>query len=121
MNVKFGDDSSNALLDTGASCSIINLGTFESLGLQSKSIPSHNRLVDASGNNMQVLGSSVIGIFIKGYKFSQEMKILNSKSYRNVILGRDLLSKFSNVQFDSKKRRVKLGHYWHYCVSLKPN
>ena len=41
------------------------------------------------------------------------MKILNSKSYRNVILGRDFLSEFSNVQFGFKKQRVKLGHY---CV-----
>ena len=46
------------------------------------------------------------------------MKILNSKSYRNVILGRDFLSKFSNVQFDFKKQRVKLGYYWHSCMKL---
>ena len=52
-------------------------------------------------------------------KFTQEMKILNSKSYRNVILGRDFLSKFSNVQSDFKKQRVKLCPHWHYCVQLK--
>ena len=85
-------------------------------------MPFHNRLVDASGNNMQILGSSVIDIFINGQKFTQEMKILNSKSYRNVILGRGFLSQFSNVQFDFKKQRVKLGLSWHYCVQLtKPS
>ena len=114
LNVTFGNNSSN--LDMGASCSIMDLGTFESLGLQSKASPFHNRLVDASGNNMQILGSSVVEVFIKGHKFTQEMKILNSKSYRNVILGRDFLSKFSNVQFDVRKQRVKLSPYWHYCV-----
>jgi len=67
---------------------------------------------------MQKLGSSVVDIFINRHKFTQEMKILNSKSYRNVILGRDFLSQFSNIQVDFKKRRVKLGPSWHCCVQL---
>ena len=119
LTVKFGNNSSNALLDTGASCSIMDLGTFGSLGLQYKIIPFNNQLTDASGDNMQILGFSVVEVFIKGHKFTQEMKILNSKSYRNVILGRDFLSKFSNVQFDFKTQRLKLGPYWYYCVHLK--
>ena len=68
---------------------------------------------------MQIRGSSVVEIFSKEHKFIQEVKILNSNSYGNVILGRDFLSKFSNVQFDFKKQRVKLGPHWHYCVQLK--
>ena len=100
----------------------MNLGTFGSLGLQSKMFPFHNRLVDASGNNMQIFGSSIVDIFINGREFAQEMISLNSKSYRNVILGRYFLSQFSNTQFDFKKQRVKLGLSWHYCVQLtKPS
>ena len=122
LNVNFGNNSSNTLLDTGASCSIMVLGTFESLRLQSKVIPFHNRLVDASGSNMQILGSSVVDIFLNGHKFTQKMKILHSKSYRNVIPGRDFLPQFSIVQFNFKKQRVKLGPSWHYCAQLtKPS
>ena len=118
MNVKFENNSVNALLDTGASCSLMDMGTFESLGLQSKIIPFPNQLVDASGNDMSIIGSTMVNITIKGHVFSQEMKILNSKTYRNVILGRDFLSKFENVEFDFKKDRVKLGNNWHYCVKI---
>ena len=96
----------------------MDMGTFESLGLQSKIIPFPNQLVDASGKDRSIIGSTMVNISIKGHVFPQEMKILNSKTYRNVILGRDFLSKFESVEFDFKKDRVKLGNNWHYCVKI---
>ena len=67
----------------------MDMGIFESLGLQSKIIPFPNQLVDASGNDMSIIGATMVNISIKGHVFSQEMEILNSKTYRNVILDRD--------------------------------
>lgn len=96
----------------------MDMGTFESLGLKSEIIPFTNQLVDASGNNMSIIGSTMVNISIRGHILSQEIKILNSKTYRNVILGRDFLSKFESVAFDFTKHRVKLGNNWHYCVKI---
>ena len=46
------------------------------------------------------------------------MKVLDSKTYRNVILGRDFLEKFDSVEFYFMHNKVKLYKNWYTCVSL---
>ena len=49
----------------------------------------------------------------------QNFKVLDSKSYNNVILGRDFMSKFPSVEFDFANGKVKLGAVWHQCVNTR--
>eukprot|EP00794_Sanderia_malayensis_P020882 gene20882-22932_t len=46
------------------------------------------------------------------------MKVLDTKTYCNIILGRDFLSNFTTVEFDFSKHRIKLGPDWHDCVTI---
>ena len=46
------------------------------------------------------------------------MKVLDTKTYCNIILGRDFLSNFTTVEFDFAKHRIKLGPDWHDCVTI---
>ena len=80
---------------------------------------SDNELIDASGNKMNIIGSIDINIELNGIHLVQNMKVLNSKTFRNIILGRDFLSHFETVEFDFPKNRIKLGHQWFNCVKIK--
>ena len=70
------------------SCSVIDQGGLERLGLHSRILETHHDLVDASGNGMSIKGSVGLQIAVKDHLIHQNMKMLNSKSYRNMILGR---------------------------------
>ena len=57
LNVRFNDLLTNILIDTGASCSITDIGSVLKLGLLDQ-INSHgDLLINASGNPMDILGS----------------------------------------------------------------
>ena len=60
----------------------MDMVTFESLGLQFKIIPFPNQLFGAAGNDMNIIGSTVVNISIKGA----------------LVLSRDENSKFQNLQ-----------------------
>ena len=115
----FDNKPLNALLDTGASCSIIHFGTIQSLGLDMNIIESTHDLIDASGNNMNIAGSININLQLKGTQLIQNMKVLNSKTFRNVILGRDFLSHFRTVEFDFANKSIKLNNIWCSYVDIK--
>ena len=44
-----------ALIDTGASCSLIDIGNLEKLGLAQLVISTNHRLINASGNDMNIM------------------------------------------------------------------
>ena len=71
-------------------------GTFESLKISEKIESTGETLYDASGKRMDILGIAEIKVHVLGSDkyFFQEFRILNNRSYRNVILGRDLMKKF---------------------------
>ena len=115
----FDDKPLNALLDTGASCSILDLGTIQTLGLDMNIIASTHDLIDASGNNMNIAGSIDINLQLKGTRLLQNMKVLNSKTFRNVILGRHFLSHFRMVEFDFVNKSIKFNNIWCNCVDIK--
>ena len=92
-----------SIIDSGAGTSVMDLGTFESLKLNKKLLlDSKDVLLDASDNKMDILGKVPLKVIIRGTnkEFIHEFQILNRRSYRNVILGRDAMSKFDEVTFD---------------------
>ena len=109
----------NALLDTGASCSLIDIGSLQMLGLGHKIITTEHKLVDASGREMNIIGSVMVTINLGGILIKQNLKVLNAKTYKHVLLGRDFLSNFGTIEFDIVANRVKLGKKWFICVSSK--
>ena len=116
MNHKFANQQINVLIDSGASCSLIDLGSVERLGLQANIKLSDHRLIDASGNSMSIIGDLDIPITTQGINITQNMKVVNTKTYQNVILGRDFLAKFSPVEFDFMHNGIKLGDKWYSSV-----
>ena len=58
---------------------------------------------------MNIGGYIEVNIRIGKIDIRHSMQVLNSKTYRTVLLGRDFLSCFSAVHFDFRKNRVKLG------------
>ena len=119
MKVNCENKTINALLNSGASCSVIDTGTLEMIGLQGSIDNSQHIIIDASGKTMNISGAIDLNLSIKGSNVKQNFKVLNSKSYSNVILGRDFMSKFPSVEFDFANGKVKLGAVWHQCVNAR--
>ena len=97
VNIKFEYSSANALLDTGASCSLIDLGSVQKLQLNSLINSTYHHLVDTSGNNMEIIGSIDVPSTIGNNRFVQNLTVLNALTNRNSILGHNLLGHFDNV------------------------
>ena len=46
------------MIDTGASCSLMDIGTIDKLGFNKHvDQQTHHHLIDASGNNMKIIGT----------------------------------------------------------------
>lgn len=119
VKISFSDSTTNALLDTGASCSLIDIGSLQKLGLEGNIQKSqHDNLIDASGNNMNITGSILMKIKLAGKVLQHRMLVLNTKSFKNVILGRDFLSRFSAFEIDFHNNKIKLGTHWLNCVDI---
>ena len=113
---EFNNVKSNSILDSGAGKSVMDLGTFENLGLDVK-IEDIKKcddvLRDASDNQMDILGIAKIKVHVcgSGKQFMHNFRILNQRSYRNVIMGRDLMRKFKTVTFDFERDAIHLRHH----------
>ena len=110
---KFNNVVANSILDSGAGVSVMDLGTFESLKIGGKirAIEKCNDVLrDASDNQMDILGIAKIKVHVcgSGKHFNHNFRILNHRSYRNVIMGRDLMRKFKVVTFDFEKNAIHL-------------
>ena len=107
----------NTLIDSGASCCIIDKSSFQNLraGEMRKT---NKTFLDASGNNMTIIGSTVLEIRPMG---SREIKrveffVSDSESHRCILLGRNFMGLFNTVTFDFENNRVKFGDQW--CSGL---
>ena len=102
VRTEFNNSIANSIIDSGAGVSVMDLGTFESLKLTEEIKTSQSTLRDASGNAMNILGVAKIRVHVIGTDkiFDQDFNILNDRSYRSVIMGRDLMRKFRSVTFD---------------------
>ena len=121
IGIDLADLRVNALIDTGASCSLIDIGSLEKLGLAQLVNSTNHRLINASGNDMNIMGSIDVEIRVNNKSISHNMKVLNSRSYRNILLGRDFLMHFSSIQFDLRKNRIQLDSIWHDFVRISEN
>ena len=111
----------NALLDSGAGCSILDVATLQKLGLEDKLVKSdYHRLVNASGENMDIIGVVNVNVQIdRGVKpVKHEFKVLNTNWYRTVLIGRDFLKLFGTVKFDFANNKIQLGKTWIKGVNL---
>ncbi len=54
LNLRFGNKDVNAWIDTGATCSLIEIASLQKLGLHTNFKKSKPMLIDASGNNMNI-------------------------------------------------------------------
>ena len=107
---KLNNKDVNATLDTGAGPSVIDFGTLEHLGLSEAVRKRDGGLVNASGDPMEVMGVVDIIVTIQNMRpIMHEFAVINTKSYRNVLLGRDFMKRFKKVTFDFAKNKVKLG------------
>ena len=70
------------LLDTRASCSLIDIGTLERLTLENCVLPSQRQLIDASGNNMNIGGYIEVNTRNGKIDIRHSMQVFNFKAYR---------------------------------------
>ena len=94
-------------LDTGAGPSVIDFGTLEHKGLTDAIKKTDGGLVNASGDDMEVLGIVVIEVKIQNMRaVKQEFQVINTKFYRNVLIGQDFMHLYKRVTFDFQKNCV---------------
>ena len=91
----------------------MDLGTFEMLGVggEIRDIEQCDDVLrDASDNQMDILGIAKILVHVcgSGKRFYHNFRILNQRSYQNVIMGRDLMRKFKTVTFDFENDAIHL-------------
>ena len=112
----------NIILDTGAGASVIDLGTVEHLNLQSRVKSSDcntTNCYDASGNQMNIIGTIHLNISLVGCKMDiwHEFLVLNIRSNRALLMGHDALTKFKTVTFNFENKQVKVGNSWLKIVA----
>ena len=117
VNMKLNNTNVNGTMDTGAGPSVIDFGTLEHIGLAGDMKKPEGGLVNASGDGMEVLGLVDIEVKIQNMQaVKHEFKVINTKSYRNILIGRDFMRRYGRVTFDFHKNRIKLGSVIINCV-----
>ena len=107
------------MFDTGAGRSVIDVGSLEYIGLVDAIKKTPDGLVNASGDSMEVLGVVNIAVKIQNMRtVTHEFTVINTKSYKNILIGRDFMKQFKRVTFDFEKNRLRLGVMWINCVGF---
>ena len=108
------------MIDSGASRSIMDIGTLESLGLQNEIILDPNiGLTDASNNKMAISGRCTLRLYIPEIRKTFRHEFSNVKTYKTLLLGRDFLSDIGPVTIDVQENRVKIDNRWIYGEKSK--
>ena len=81
MKVRFNEVIANAIVDSGAGVSVMDLGTFESLQLGKVLQNSSDTLHDTSGTKMDIIGIAKINVNIIGGNktFCHDFRILHNR------------------------------------------
>ena len=107
VKMKLNDHTTNALLDTGAGKSVIDHGSLTAIGLEDKIRNNEDDLLNASGNQMDIIGEVDIDVKFNGQVVVQTFKVLNTETFSNILLGRD----FSfNIQRESNQPHNQLSN-----------
>ena len=68
---------------------------------------------------MDILGTVNMEVKFNRMKpIVHEFKVLNTRTYSNVLIGQDLMKMFGTVKFDFTKNQVQLGNIWHNGTTL---
>ena len=114
--------NTNALVDTGAGCCVIDLGSVKKFVLTSQIDESFtfSKCLAASGNEMKIAGTIQLDASIIGARgiFSQQFRLLNSESCNNIIVGRDFFKFYEEITFDFHNNRIKVGKSWLQGISI---
>ena len=118
------DNPTNVMLDTGASLSVIDMGTIDHMKLVDniRSIPNNSpKCIDASANLMQIIGTVELKVKLIGTAnvIIHKFRVLNTQSSSNIIFGRDLMKKYDNIEFDFTNNRIRVGRNW--LEGIKPS
>ena len=107
------------MLDSGAGCSIIDVGSLERIGMKDCIARGNNVLINASGHHMDILGIVKIPTRIGNAKLIvHEFKVLNLRTYSNILIGRDYMQLFERITYDFNRNSVRLGNNSIKCVTL---
>ena len=114
LKAEIDNHLTNVLLDSGAGVSIIDSESLKRLNITKQITPTSANLIDASGNQMNILGKVTLSILIKGIYCtkSQEFHVIKTSRAANILLGRDFMEKFGSMTLDFQHNRVKLGKTW---------
>ena len=121
VKCKLMGEDKNCMMDSGAGASLVTRGALANVrGVKLQT--ADKTLVDASGNNIPLLGMTTIPVQITGENkcvVSKNVKfyVSDSKNANCVLLGRNFMKSCGTVTFDFDKNKVKLGDTW--CMGLK--
>ena len=69
---------------------------------------------------MNIIGTVTIKVKLEKLKpYLHEFKVLDSKTYSNVLLGRDFMKQFDSVKFNFVKNKIQIGNVWLNSLSIK--
>ena len=96
-------------MDTGAGISVIDLETVRHLGLESYITQSQTvqNIYEVSGSNIKVIGNIEVSVKLGSVMCTHIIRVIESKT-RNIILGRDFMSKFKQTVFNWEKDEIIL-------------
>ena len=110
----------NAIIDSGASCSIIDKKTLESLG--SFTISKTKQILrDASNNVMNVIGTVEMHVRPVDTKNPVKTKLYVVETNSCILLGRNFMRKYRKVTFDFENNRIQLNNSWCNGMKMKKN
>ena len=123
VKAEMGKKRVNVLLDTGAGVSLIDAPTLKDLVRKSEIVKSNRTLVDASRKVMTMMVEFVIPVKISGLNtvFEHTFSVLDIETPKNIIVGRDFLSRYGEVAFDFNTRRVCFDGTWIEGVKVSKN
>ena len=110
----------NTLRDSGASCCIIDNSSIQNF--PAAEIRRANKtFLDASGNNMKIIGSTMLEVRPMGLTESRRIEcfVTDSESHRCILLGRKFMRLFQRITFDFENQRVTFGDKWYRIARPK--
>lgn len=113
LGVILDNSRTSAMLDSGASMSVVDESSVADLGLSHKvEFSSDLDSVTGVGGPVVVLGSLTVRVDAgDGQQVKHTLKVLGGDE-RVLILGRDFLAKFPSTEFDWQQGRIRLGDVW---------
>ena len=114
LGVSIKERPMRGMMDSGAGRSVMDIGTLEEIAPDAKILPDKLDLCDASGNKMDVLGYCTLSLTITKLNRTVQHKfaILNVRSFKTLLLGRDFFKKMGPVTIDVGKNRIRIHGRW---------